>query len=221
MTSFARQWGELLVKDFVEHGPLGGTEYEPRLTELRSLWLRNVSARDLPWYAEEKLRKGAYSSLLGLVLSKKKPHPAEGGTWRAYGIGDSCLFHVRQEILCAHFPMQSSESFTYHPTLLGSVAKSDAKAPALQYMKGEWRVGDRFLLMTDALAEWFLKSAESGGRPWSDVLAAFEDGRGDVPETTFQAWIRNLEDSGRIRNDDVTAMIVEVEDDVRAPATTE
>src|SRR5690349_16830200 len=62
-TSFAALWARLLVRAYAKHqwnGDLGSVE----LTRIRRAWKRCTKNRPLPWYAEEKARLGAFSSLL-------------------------------------------------------------------------------------------------------------------------------------------------------------
>jgi hypothetical protein len=57
--------------------------------------------------------------------------------------------------------------------------------------------------MSDALACWFLRRAEDGGRPWEDVAEGVcQD---------FGAWIGGLRSTGVLRNDDVTLLALAVE----------
>jgi hypothetical protein len=57
--------------------------------------------------------------------------------------------------------------------------------------------------MSDALACWFLRRAEDGGRPWKDVAEGVcQD---------FGTWIGGLRSTGVLRNDDVTLLALAVE----------
>ena len=59
------------------------------------------------------------------------------------------------------------------------------------------RTADRFLLMTDAFSQWFLKEFESRRRPWNDF------------PTTQQAltnWLKPRRDKGLVKNDDMTLL---------------
>ena len=72
--------------------------------------------------------------------------------------------------------------------------------------RGALEVGDRLLLMTDALAKWFLHTHESGGDPWEPVALALA---AEEPETAFADWITELRDREQLRNDDVTLLSIE------------
>jgi hypothetical protein len=199
--SFAADWARLLAEGFVaaDGKPWQGLDWLP---PLRQRWAAAVDGRALPWYAESKRDAGAYATLLGLVLQ-----PAEGdkpGTWRALAVGDSCLFHTRGGRVLAAFPLESSTAFGTQPALLGS--RAGGAEPQGEQAHGRYRAGDRFLLMTDALAQWFLAQDEQGASPAegvAELLAAAD------PEATFAAWVGGRRGHG-LRNDDVTLLIVDL-----------
>jgi len=70
-------------------------------------------------------------------------------------------------------------------------------------VEGELQGKDRLLLMTDALAQWFLVESEMGRRPWAALAKV------TTPEQ-FAAFVEVLRAGGALRNDDVTLVNVEV-----------
>ena len=56
--------------------------------------------------------------------------------------------------------------------------------------------------MTDALAEWFLMEHEAGRSPWRELFALTADG--------FPEWVTGRRADRRLKNDDVTLMVIEV-----------
>ncbi|HTD76146.1 MAG TPA: hypothetical protein VK898_00820, partial [Chloroflexota bacterium] len=153
----------------------------------------------LPWYAEEKLRQGAYAALLGVTFSAR---PGNSLRWSALAVGDCCLFQVRNETLVACFPIEAAAAFNSRPYLIGSVRlQSDMQVTAARRF-GSAEPGDRFLLASDAIAAWFLTRAEEGGRPWREIEEAGEAG--------FASWVRRQRESGAMRNDDVTLLTVTI-----------
>lgn len=75
---------------------------------------------------------------------------------------------------------------------------------------GQWHVGDQFYLMTDALAAWFLSTYERGEKPWLEIAQWYDHAN---PEAGFAAWIAALRSEHRLRNDDVTLIVIKVSDD--------
>jgi serine/threonine protein phosphatase PrpC len=194
-TSFARQWAELLVEGFVQVAP-SAAELHAFVAPLQATWAEGQQGKATSWYAERKAKEGAFSSLLGLTI--------EGERWRALAIGDSCLFVVRSGKMLRAFPLDKAEQFSNRPSLLSSVARSNAGVfEQIAVVDGDLAANDRLLLMTDALAQWFLVEAEMGRRPWA-ALAKIT-----TPEQ-FTAFIDCLRAGGALRNDDVTLVNVEV-----------
>jgi hypothetical protein len=64
----------------------------------------------------------------------------------------------------------------------------------------DWRAGDVLLLMTDALAHWFLTEAEAGRRPWETLAARTDE--------DFAPWLDGLRQARQLRNDDVTLVSI-------------
>jgi protein phosphatase 2C-like protein len=194
-TSFARQWAELLVEGFVQGAP-SAAELREFVSPLQALWAEGQKGKATAWYSERKAADGAFSSLLGVTI--------EGDRWRALAIGDSCLFVVRSGKVLRAFPLERAEQFSNRPSLLSSVARANAGVwSEVAVVEGDLATNDRLLLMTDALAQWFLVEAEMGRRPWA-ALAKLT-----TPEQ-FAAFIDCLRAGGALRNDDVTLVNVEV-----------
>lgn len=209
-SSFARLWAELLV-DGYGSGRLAPSDLARTLPRLQQKWQQQVSTRPLPWYAEEKVRDGAFAAWLGLEL-RDTPR---GGRWRAYGVGDSCVCHVRGHELLAAFPLSTAAEFTNRPFLVGSQPRHNVRvAQAVRSVHGSWEDGDQFVLMTDALAAWFLAAYEAGEQPMH-VLEGFSmpDGAAE-----FAAWVAALRTAHQLRNDDTTLVRVIVAHDQKVSA---
>jgi hypothetical protein len=159
-------WARRLVRAYGAGG-LMGDDWLQQLRREQAAWYDEVLQKPLPWYAEEKVRAGAYAALVGLEL-------APTGEWRALAIGDCCLLQWRGDALVAAFPAQEAAFFTSRPYLLSSNAAANGKVgEQLQRAGGQWLPGDHFALLSDALAQWALRELEElGGHPAPGSRAA-------------------------------------------------
>ena len=193
---FAGEWAGLLCQSYVSESP-DPTKLVEWRQSLQKRWLAMVLRQELPWYLEEKLKEGAYATFLGLSLGEQTP--THGRAWKALAIGDSCLFHVRGARLLTAFPLEQSEDFGTRPNLIGSRQRSE---PTGTVLSGTIEPGDALLMMTDALAEWFLRTCDEGGVPWAELLR--------LRESDFPHWVDGLRDSLLMKNDDVTVIVLEM-----------
>lgn len=192
--SFSAAWARMLAEGYVAKPP-DGSILRDWLKPLQEDWKRGTEGRPLPWYAEEKARSGAFSSLLGVCLDSNTRR------WRAVAMGDSCLFIVRAGKLASSFPMGRSVEFHNRPALLSSAGANIWTA--LREEQGTFAPGDVLWLMTDALSSWFLTEAELKRRPWVVLQRA-------RTQAEFDALVELLRVSRAMRNDDVTLVRVEV-----------
>ena len=199
--SFAANWARLLAQGFID-APDPGTDLD-WLAPARLRWSAEVDGLPVPWYAEAKREMGAYATLLGVAFSV--PTPDRQRAWRAVAVGDSCLFHTREGRLLASFPLSRSDDFGNAPQLIGSRPSPNGTGGS-QDAGGSWCPGDRFLLMTDALAQWFLHEVEKGGQAPAEVAAVLAE---PDPQASFPAWVEARRASG-LRNDDITLLVIDL-----------
>jgi hypothetical protein len=203
--SYAAAWARLLVENFLSAPgkPWRGLDW---LGPARQQWAADVDARPLPWYAEEKRALGAFATFLGLGF--RWSAAAKDGYWRASAVGDCCLFHTRHGRLKQSFPLTRSADFGNRPRLLRSRPGAAEQLDAVyEQARGRWLPQDRFLLMTDALAQWFLLLTEQGQDPLAEIRCLLEEAS---PDAAFAGWIQQRRDQALLRNDDVTLIIVDV-----------
>jgi hypothetical protein len=198
-SSFANVWARLLVSGFVRitEGKTAGSWLAP----LQRRWAAQVNDLELPWYAEEKRDLGAFATLLGLTI--RPPQNEQGGRWTAVAIGDSCLFQVRHERLLGAFPLNHAADFGNQPPLIGSRAVPSSVVGLLKQARGQWQPGDRFYLMTDALAQWFLRRCEADHKP--SVASRLAE-----PEPALATYMERLRDQNEMKNDDITLLSIDV-----------
>jgi hypothetical protein len=199
-SSFAGRWAQLLTEAFLtasRPADLGDWLAGPRRR-----WSAEVMGLELPWYAEMKREQGAFATLLGVGV--RRPAAGKPGKWRAAAVGDSCVMQVREGRLLDAFPMRRSSDFGNQPSLIGSPG-GPASTPL--GCRGALKSGDRLLLMTDALAQWFLRDHEGGRRPWDALTPLLSAAR---PDDAFAEWVEEMRRREGMRNDDVTLMTIEL-----------
>jgi hypothetical protein len=195
-SSFAGIWAKLLTEEFVRSAVRFEQRWRDWLPRVQERWAVEVGGRQLPWYAEQKFAQGAFATFLGITIDVPR------WRWWAVAVGDSCLFQIRDDELCATFPLDNSTDFDNQPSLLGSRTPAEFALAREKWKTGECEPGNRFLLVTDALAQWLLSQHERAERPWRQLW--------DQTEESFAAWIESLRNAREIRNDDVTVVAVQL-----------
>jgi hypothetical protein len=210
-SSFARAWARALTEGFACE-PLSEqpdlTELMDRVGPLQQQWHAGIAWDRLPWFAEDKARNGAFAALLTLrfeeplTATETEELPAER-LWHALAIGDTCLFQIRDDALHLAFPLAESAAFDSTPLLLSSNPARNLQVwDQAQVLNGVFKPGDILLLMTDALAKWFLSEIESGAKPWQ-TLCTFTDQR-ELADLTM-----TLRAEHKLKNDDTSLICIQ------------
>jgi len=165
---------------------------------------REQRGAPIQWYEEPGLAKGAFSTVIVLNVSRG----TDGhGLWSAAALGDSCVFHVRDEAVRISFPLCDAEAFSNQPPLLPSRAADDeivSRHVSLR-RRADWQTEDSLYVMTDALAVWFLRATALGERPWESLRdLGTEDG------SDFSTWVALKRDQGELRDDDTTLVRIDL-----------
>ncbi|MCW3098945.1 MAG: hypothetical protein JWL77_4563 [Chthonomonadaceae bacterium] len=210
-SSFARAWARALTEGFACE-PLSAqpdlTELMDRVGPLQQQWHAGVAWDRLPWYAEDKARNGAFAALLTLrfeepLTATETDEPSAERLWHALAIGDTCLFQIRDDALHLAFPLAESAAFDSTPLLLSSNPARNLQVwDQAQVLNGVFKPGDILLLMTDALAKWFLSEIESGAKPWQ-TLCTFTD------QSELAALTVMLRAEHRLKNDDTSLICIQ------------
>lgn len=207
-SSFAAEWAKMLTRAYAKEPFFNISHLQSQMETLAGRWKSVALRRPLPWFAEEKVRMGAFSTLLGIHLSEDSTDETQKGKWSVIAVGDSCLFQVRGDVLIESFPISKSLDFGTSPTLLSSNdSKNKSVWDKVAFKADRWQAGDMFFLITDALAFWFLSQHEHNERPW-EILAGFVEDNN--PIESFTTWVNNARASSMLKNDDVTLMFVKL-----------
>lgn len=167
---FPATWSKLLVNFFLENYSVffkkDVKEWNDCLNPIRKEWIqtvkKNIKDREAK---EEKIPYHVYNRLIdpleygaatfaGLQIEKKENELH----WQLSIVGDSCLFIINEQNELQSFLNQKTSEFDNHPDFLASRKIQNPKNITCQ--KGIAQIGDKFILATDALAEWILKNHE-------------------------------------------------------------
>ena len=198
----SRLWAGLLARGFVEHPPLGATHDEllEWVDVIARQWSQSIPWKALDVFQELKARSGSAATLIGLQLTPP-PQQAAAGTWRCLAMGDSCLFQVSHGRLVEALPVRNSADFSVHTSLLSTERGSNLRSIGKVVTEtGTWQEGDSFFLLTDAIAQWFLRESEQGATPWGTLTS--------LDEPRFQAFVQDAQARRLMRQDDVTAFMI-------------
>jgi len=157
------------------------------------------------WLEEPALEEGGFATLTALQIKPK-------GDWSAVAVGDSCIFQVRSKKLQFSFPITDLIDFENRPYLLSSVYGIDEEtqiqlkfSPRLK-KSNRWKSGDRFYIMSDAMACCFLKRYKMGEKPWIEIENLGTKG----PASHFEELVARWRNEFGMRNDDVTLIRIAV-----------
>ncbi|WNV89529.1 hypothetical protein [Umezawaea sp. Da 62-37] len=211
----AGPWARLLVESTVEavrakpevlHSDSGFARVVLDAVDDWDGWLagyiagREAEDRPIKWYEQPGLDRGAYATLLAF-------HLTDVGLWHAAALGDSCLFQVRSDRLLRAFPVETAVALGTSPALLNSRNRDEALiASKAGLANGDYEEGDQFFLGTDAIAHWFLSEVEQDDCPW-EVL---RDLSAIGSQEAFAKWVADERAGGRMKNDDVTLVHVDL-----------
>lgn len=195
-------WSELLVNHYVEDS----ATFDSVISKGQQEWMSQVTdIVDKPgvkYYTRNAFNRKApgLATFVGLVFQEQEKK------WHSIALGDTYLFFVprnfsnfkKQRIV--HSSKDDQDVFDNFPDYLSSIGdqhKGERKEIGGDIIEGT------FYLMTDALAEWFMKQEESA----IGKIAAWNS------QLHFERYIENLRNEEEINNDDTTVLIIELNDD--------
>jgi hypothetical protein len=197
----ARNWAQRLAQGWVENqSALVPEEFREWVAaegrELRDSW----NGLSLSWYSEEKARTGSFAALVGVELDLETDAPS----WKAIALGDACLLHCRRGTLLKSLPLCRSESFNSAPVLVASDSlMHEACMKSVVIDSGSCESDDVLLLLSDGVASWYLERFEKNDLEPSDFFATKKD-------EEFQRFFDDERLAGRMRNDDVAVLRIEI-----------
>ena len=220
--SFSNVWADILVRDYCNKGYKSAGGLERYIKKLSKKWSQKISTDNLPWYAQEKVKNGAFSTLIGFELEGlrlidgirqiKKQMSEEktprSGKWSSIAVGDSCLFQIQDKKLIRSFPIEKSTDFNSTPILVSSDSiKNETLLKSTRVLQGSWKSNDEFYICTDAFAAWFLSESEKNNTPWTEFDQVIQDPK---PLEKFRSWVNIKRESGLMKNDDTTVIVIKL-----------
>jgi hypothetical protein len=201
----SQSWARLLVKDWVSLAPIEPTPdafwsyVAGQARTLHDSW----QGLRLSWYAEEKARTGSFAAFVGVQLDLEGPSP----NWQAIALGDSCLIHCRDGEILTSLPIAKSEDFNTTPPLVPSQTSLQSFArDKMVNRAGVIEEGDVLLLLSDAVAYWFLRPDESTKQARSKFDLLLKTNR----ESELGELFSTERACGRIPDDDIAAIRIAV-----------
>jgi len=211
---FPAEWSRLLVEQFCfDTSDLNLTLFETKnwqdwLIPIQGKWSASIQEKvsQRPGIAYVHLKNSllsnepAASTFTGIQIRSN----GEGNfEWQGMVIGDSCLFHFRDNKVKSYL-VKSSLDFNYHPEHFSSVQSGKNHQPT--FISGTFEAGDVFLLATDALAKWIFNQYERGNITWSKTWESLMNLRNWEDLYAFVANAReNIENP---MDDDDVALII-------------
>lgn len=195
---FSRVWAQELVRSLVEVGADTywsdpAKDFWLAVSLASSKWQQQVPLQPLAWYAQYKAQQGSGATVALLIINEHRQ------CWRGIAIGDSIIVQVRAGQRKLAWPLSHSSQFNATPHLVGTRATEDRDDVPIY--DGDFQPGDRFFLMTDALAAWSLRCEEEGQGLWEDLFAI-------TSPDEWEQFVMAARTQG-MRNDDVTLLTLE------------
>lgn len=184
-------WARHLAASFVACPPAPAT-FADWLADARRTWSPATVAGPVPWYVATKQQEGSFATVAGLEL-RRTAEPIGWG-WRAAAVGDSCVFHVRDEVLLAAFPLTSPAAFGNRPALVPSSAAVPCPEP--DWLAGRALAGDLLVLATDAVSAQLLHPPA-----FEPALLAIREAIRTRESAPLLGWLRTVQAA---TNDDVS-----------------
>jgi hypothetical protein len=154
---------------------------------------------DLPWYSMEKRRAGSFAAFVGVEIQDDK-------SWNALALGDSCLVHCGTSNVRMMFPVSGSIDFGSAPVLAPSCTELNIHArSAIALKAGKLGDDDKLLLLSDAIAAWFIRlNEQQDNKTMSDLYRLLRQG----DETAILDFLELERSAGRLKDDDVVIVSI-------------
>lgn len=204
---FSGAWAEILTRSVVAMPPnvRDSAQFGVWLAERRKEWAAGINVPSLSYHLLMKLRQvgGGFSTLSWIEVQRDEGAIGKDHEYVVHGqgVGDSCVFHVRDGQVLCKWPMRDSAEFEEDPISIGSV--NAQRDQALEFQTFEWkcRAGDLLVLATDAVSAWIYRMLESGEAINLSDLS-------QLPDRDLAEYLTALRESHWLKRDDSTIVFV-------------
>jgi hypothetical protein len=198
----SKAWAKLLVKGYVGEPKVSIDWVRNRIDEYNC----SFDMSSLSWSRMAAYERGSFATLFGFQ------HMAESSVVDLFAIGDTFAAFCDGVELVDAFPYSRSEEFEERPELISTkvALNIDFESPEFLLQRHRtWSTAGKqapsVLFMTDALAQWALKSAEKGSSAWERLLGITE-------LSMLEVLVLEEREAKNMRVDDVTLVCVSLDE---------
>jgi len=197
----SKLWADLLARRFISDPKVSPEWVAAALAEYSAAH----DFQSMSWSKQAAFERGSFATLIGVEYFGEH-HAVE-----VLAIGDSIALLTNSGKLIRGWPFEDPEKFKERPTLLATVSGHNDFIGVGGFWTSHGRTfhlegleAPRLLCMTDALGEWALKEALSGGAGFTELLSMQSE------EQLFELVLRERSEK-RMRVDDSTLLVLSFE----------
>jgi hypothetical protein len=200
-----RRWVDQLVTSFMPPNLPGGVSQPDLERRAMSAWIQRMQGcwlAEIPaptdYIEQQKIRQGSLATFLGGQLTGLN---GASPSWRAAALGDTVLFHVRNDRLLTHFPPLGSADFGLAPEGISTRPEYLPKmSDRMLFQHGRLAPGDTLYAATDAFAKWLMVNEERHDEALWPMLDSL------VHPAVFDRLVDEQRTAGALEDDDITLM---------------
>ena len=187
----SKTWAAILATNFTGDQTIESTWIDDLISSYES----QFDFQEMSWFKRAAFERGSFSTFLSARYS------ADNDLVEIIGIGDSVALFLHGSEMVDSFPYTSAEEFKKRPTLLSTRSEHNrflSSSDEMSLRRKTWSIDPNqspcLLLMTDALAEWLLRTGQA------EKLLSIND------VTEFEELILSERTAKNMRTDDSTLL---------------
>ncbi|MEA5595734.1 protein phosphatase 2C domain-containing protein [Rivularia sp. UHCC 0363] len=200
---FSDVWADILVNNYVEKGADFFQFSELESANQKFVQKTSQQILGMPetrqWFMYEKLERGTHATLAAVEFSSSLERV------QILTVGDSCVFWCNGNADEVNMlPELSPEDFGSFPASICHLSKTwQSLEQKIVRKEVTFQNTLQMILCTDALACWLVTKLKSQPSNWERLFQISDD-------SSFTNFIETLREQNNIRNDDVTAVLIDV-----------